>query len=307
MPDIDVVFSKYLVRPDETTRLAAYQLGRSALANGVGLMEWVGSVHSAIASRIRSATSPAECARIAVAAEGFLLECLSAYEMSFQGVREANDALHRQNDLLESETRRIAHEIHDTAGQVLVSVYMELQQLGAATPADAGPHLARATALLDEIQSHLRRFAHELRPTMLDDLGLMPALEALGQSVSSRTGIAVSVEGTTGGRLAPAVEIALYRTVQEALANTSKHSGAARAEVSVERRPHEVRCTVTDNGTGFANESTRERGLGLIGLRERLVPLGGSVRWGTIPGAGGAVVAVTIPVEVLNAASSTHC
>jgi signal transduction histidine kinase len=183
---------------------------------------------------------------------------------------------------------------------------MELQQLGAAKPADAGPYLARVTTLLDEIQAHLRRFAHELRPTMLDDLGLMPALEALGQSVSSRSGIAVSIEGSTEGRLAPAVEIALYRTVQEALTNTTKHSGAARAEVSVERQRGEVRCTVTDDGVGFAPATSHNHGLGLIGLRERLASLGGSVRWGSIPGVGGAVLAVTIPVEASHAASSPN-
>ena len=309
MNEIDDVLATYLTRPDEGARLATYELGRRALAEGVGLMAWVGKIHASVAKAIRDATTPDECARVCAVAEGFLLESISAYEMSFQGVREANDALRRQNDLLEGVTRRIAHEIHDTAAQLLVSVYMELQQLADANPKDAGPCLARVTKLLDEVQSHLRRLAHELRPTILDDLGLLPALQALGQSVSSRTGIAVKVEGTTGGRLSPAIEIALYRTVQEALTNTTKHSGAESAEVCVERRRGEVRCTVTDDGVGFtaSEPSLASRGLGLIGLRERLAPLGGSIRWGSPPRAHGAVLVATIPLETSHAASNTHC
>lgn len=309
MNEIDDVLNDYLARSDEAARNAAYELGRRALTGGTGLLDWVGTLHGAVARRVQRAATPDESACVALAAGGFLLECLSAYEMSFQGAREANEALRRQNELLEGETRRIAHEIHDTAGQLLASVYLELQRLAESDPPDAGPCLAEVTARLDQVQSHLRRFAHELRPTLLDDLGLMPAVQALGRSVASRTGIAVSVEGSTDGRLAPAIEIALYRTVQEALTNASKHSGAKRVDVHVERRGDEVRCTVTDDGVGFAAEKSPApgRGLGLIGLRERLAPLGGSVRWGSVPRARGAVVVATIPLETPYAAPNSHC
>jgi signal transduction histidine kinase len=297
---IDDVFAAYVAGPDEQARLAAYELGRRALADGVGLMAWVSTVHEAVSASVRRAAGAAECVRISEAAQDFLLESTSAYDMAFQGVREANDVLRRQNDLLESETRRIAHEIHDTAGQVLASVYLGLEELAASDPAHAAAALARVTALLDEVHAHLRRFAHELRPTILDDLGLLPALQALGQSVSSRTGIAVSVEGTTEGRLAPAIEIALYRTVQEALTNTARHSGAACAEVRVERRGREVTCTVTDDGVGFAvtDIDARNGGLGLLGLRERLAPLGGNIRWGSVAQSRGAVLVASIPLEM---------
>lgn len=305
MNRIDDVLAAYLTAPDEQARLNAYELGRQALSDGVGLMTWVSMVHAAVAGTIRRATTPAECARVCSVTEGFLLETLSAYEMAFQGAHEANQALRHQNELLEGETRRIAHEIHDTASQLLVSVHLELQRLAAARPADAGPSLTQVTGLLDQVQSHLRRFAHELRPTMLDDLGLIPALQALGESVSSRTGIAVAVEGNTEGRLSPAVEIALYRTVQEALTNTAKHSRAATAEVRIERRGGEVRCTVTDDGVGFATGESAppNRGLGLIGLRERLVPLGGSIRWGSPAQTRGAVIVATIPLEASHGAN----
>lgn len=305
MTDINTVLAAYLQGADEATRHAAYELGRRALAQGVGLMEWIECVYGAVVRALATAKSRTERERAVRATEGFLLECLSAYEMAFRGAREANDALRRQNELLEGEARRIAHEIHDSAGQVLVPVHMELQRLAKSTPAEAATIVSRASALLDEAHAHLRRFAHELRPTILDDLGLIPALRALGDGVAARAGIAVRVEGSTEGRLPAPVEVALYRTVQEALTNTVKHARAARADVHVARRDNEIRCTVTDDGVGFPapDHRTGGRGLGLIGLRERIAPLGGNVRWGSAPRAGGAVVTVTIPLETPYAGS----
>jgi signal transduction histidine kinase len=229
--------------------------------------------------------------------------------MAFRGAREANDALRRQNELLEAETRRIAHEIHDCAGQLLVSVYMQLHQLSATAPAEVTSVLAHVSSLIDQVQGHLRRFAHELRPTILDDLGLVPALHALGQGVTSRAGITVSVEGSTDGRLPAPIEIALYRAVQEALTNTMKHARAARAEVRVARQVGEVRCTVTDDGIGFPTQESAggNRGLGLAGLRERLAPLGGRVNWGSVPRGGGAFVTVVIPLEAPYVATRSGC
>ena len=109
MNEIENALARYLTQPDELARVAAYELGRRALADGVSLMTWVGQIHGTVAKAIRDAGTPAARSRVSAVAEGFLLESISAYEMSFQGVREANDALRRQNDLLEGETRRIAH------------------------------------------------------------------------------------------------------------------------------------------------------------------------------------------------------
>jgi signal transduction histidine kinase len=305
MSEIKDAFSVYLARSDETTRLSTYEFGRRAMAEGVGLMQWMGMVHQVVIDAIGAARTSSERARISAAAEGFVFECLSPFEMAFQGSREANEALRRQNDLLEQETRRIAHEIHDSAGQLLASVYMELQQLSSNAPRYLKPGLAHTASLLDRIHADLRRFSHELRPTVLDDLGLIPALRELGDGIMKRTGLVVRVEASAVDRLPSPVEVALYRTVQEALVNTTKHAGAGRVDVRVELRAREVCCTVTDDGAGFATQPARgrKRGLGLVGLRERLAPLGGSVRWGTAPGAGGAVVTATIPLETPYVAS----
>jgi signal transduction histidine kinase len=303
MSEVHSTFSVYVTEADESARLNAYELGRRALADGVGLMQWIGIVCGAVVDTLQSARNAADRAPIAAAAEGFLFECLSAFEMSFQGSREANEVLRYQNDLLEQETRRIAHEIHDSAGQLLARVYFELHFLAEKAPPELVADVSRVTALLDQVQADLRRISHELRPTILDDLGLLPALRELGAGLASRSGVAVSVEGSTEGRLPPPVEVALYRTVQEALTNTVKHSRAARAEVRVERRGDDVHCTVTDDGVGFTPgaASASTGGLGLVGLRERLAPLGGSIRWGTVPGDRGAVVTAIIPLEVPHA------
>lgn len=264
------------------------------------MLEWAGAVHAVISDTLLATDTPVAREHIAGAAQVFLMECLLAHELAIQGARESRIALRHQIDRMEAHEKRIAREMHDTAGQLLVSAYMELH-LAAHASSGAAPYLTKATALLDQVQSHLRRFAQELRPTALDDLGLMPALRVLGQAVAAG-GVTVTIEGDTKGRLAPPVEVALYRTAEEALSNVVKHSGAAHAEVLVERRPHEVRCTVTDDGVGFADADSLRPYLGLIGLRERLEPLGGSIRWGSIPSldgslAQGSMVIATVPIK----------
>ena len=286
---------EFLGSPSDHSRRVAAELGRDAYQTGVGVVEWAGAVYGVISETLRDGDATSR-EGMSDAAQVFLMECLFAYEMAFQGGREATMALRHQIERLEAHDKRIAREMHDTASQLLVSAYMELH-LAAHASSGAAPYLAKATSMLDQVQSHLRRFAQELRPTVLDDLGLMPALRALGQNIAAR-GVAVTIEGDTHGRLSPPVEVALYRTAEEALSNVVKHSGAAHAEVLVERRAHEVRCTVTDDGVGFSDsDSLLTPPLGLIGLRERLRPLGGSVRWGAIPSSQGSMVIATVPLK----------
>jgi len=293
---IKKVLLEFLENPDEHNRLVAAELGRSAYQEGVGVLEWAGAVQAVISETLLATETPAARERVAGAAHVFLMECLFAYEMAIQGARESRIALRHQIDRMEANGKRIGREMHDIASQLLVSAYMELH-LAAHASSGAAPYLSKTSALLDQVQSHLRRFAQELRPTALDDLGLMPALRALGQNIATRGSIAVTVEGDTKGRLAPPVEVALYRTAEEALSNVVKHAGAAHAEVLVERRQHEVRCTVTDDGVGFAEADSLRPHLSLIGLRERLEPLGGSIRWGSIPSSHGSMVMVTVPLK----------
>jgi two-component system sensor histidine kinase UhpB len=201
----------------------------------------------------------------------------------------------------EEEAQRIAHQLHDEAGQITASIHLALAEIGRELPAPGRKRLKEAVAYLDEIEDRLRRLSHELRPTILDDLGLKPALEFLAEGFAARTGIATRVEGSTRGRLNPLVETAIYRIVQEALANIGRHSAAGAASIHLERQPGGLCCAIRDDGVGFdASRILRgEAGrgsLGLLGVRERLDALGGRMRIRSSPGSG-TELSVTVPLE----------
>jgi len=200
----------------------------------------------------------------------------------------------------EEEAKRIAHQLHDEAGQITASIHLALAEIGRELPEPGRERLRQVTSYLDEIEDRLRRLSHELRPTILDDLGLRPALEFLAEGFSSRTGIRIRVEGHTDGRVDPLVETAVYRVVQEALTNIARHSSAGHAFIRLAHARERLRCTIRDDGIGFAANRLRrggggDRGLGLLGVRERLDALGGQVRIRSAPGAG-AELSVLIPL-----------
>jgi two-component system, NarL family, sensor histidine kinase UhpB len=285
----------HLSPAEEAGLLSAYDLGRRALGSGLGVLDVVSLLHQALLVAV--ARAPSQSLRVVTGAESFILECLSSFEMAYRGVRDANTALRRLNDVLEEQTRRISHELHDESGQLLASVHLALAELGRELPSEAAPRLDGVRALLDRIEDQLRRLSHELRPTVLDDLGLGPALEFLAEGVSARTGLAITLEGMPEDRLPPRVEAVLYRIVQEALNNVAKHAKASGVKIQVRREEQAIRCSVADDGVGFDVSALRPgatQGIGLIGIRERLVPLGGSVEVTSAPG-GGTELFVSIP------------
>ena len=180
--------------------------------------------------------------------------------------------------------------LHDEAGQLLVSVYLALDTLAAEWQPEARGRLIEIRARLEQVEAQLRRLSHELRPTILDDLGLKPAIEFLADGIAKRTGRAVVVTGSTGGRLSGPVETAMYRIVQEALTNVTKHAHATQAVVRLERRPGALVCSIADNGRGFdasaRSAQTHSQGLGLIGMRERAASLDGTLSIHSSPGKG---------------------
>src|SRR5436309_3696069 len=204
--------------------------------------------------------------------------------------RQAEQTLRALNQRLEEEARRIAHALHDESGQLLVSVYLALDTLLADLEPDARERLTEIRTRLEQVEAQLRRLSHELRPTILDDLGLKPAIEFLADGISKRTGRPVTVSGSTGGRLSGPVETAMYRIVQEALTNVAKHAQATQAVVNLERRPDALVCSIADNGRGFDARARSARmhseGLGLIGMRERAASLGGTLSIASGPGRG---------------------
>ena len=213
--------------------------------------------------------------------------------------RQSEQAFRRLHELLEEEARRIARALHDQAGQMLASVYLALAELAGDLPAPARQRVERISALLDGVGEQLRCLSHELRPVMLDDLGLVAALESLAHGVSKRTGLVITIDASLEERVPLLVETALYRILQEALCNVSRHARAKHVKIHLQRTPGMIACSVWDNGIGMNVSAVPERGeggLGLIGIRERLAALGGTLSITSRLGQG-TDLGVTIPLE----------
>src|SRR5438552_4650934 len=214
--------------------------------------------------------------------------------------KRAEEALRGLNEALEEEVKRIAHALHDEAGQLLASVHIGLAEVVRDLPPHTSRRLDDVRGLLTKIEEQLRHLSHELRPTILDDLGLHPAIEFLADGVSRRTGLQITVEGVPGKRMPAPTETALYRIVQEALTNVTKHAQASRVTIRFARDGRLLRCSIGDNGAGFdvlAVQARRgARGLGLIGIQERLNAVGGTLNITSIPGSGAELI-ICVPVE----------
>ena len=191
--------------------------------------------------------------------------------------RIARDALRRVVGAQEVERRRLARELHDETGQALTSILLGLKGLEERLEGEEA--LEAAHELRELVVSTLqdvRRLAVELRPTALDDFGLVPALERLAESFGMQTGIQVDFEAALPDeRLPEELETALYRIVQECLTNVVKHAQATRVSVLLTSRDGIAKAVVEDDGRGFGSETARDGGFGLIGMRERLALLGG--------------------------------
>ena len=288
----------------ETTLHAAYELGREAFASGLGVLDMAALQHAALLVVCREAGLSEESERIIQAAEGFARESFSPFEMAHRGVTDANSALRRINEILEEQMQRIARELHDDAGQLLASVHLALHEVGRDLAPASRKRLQEVRPLLDRIEEQLRRISHELRPLILDDLGLVPAIQFLGDGVSRRAGIAVIVKGSPEDRLPPVVETTLYRIIQEALNNAARHAQATRVTVTLQHTDGQVRCSIRDDGVGFRPAagagSNGRRGLGLIGIRERIAPLSGTLEIQSGERKGTELL-VTIPLETIRA------
>jgi signal transduction histidine kinase len=215
------------------------------------------------------------------------------------GVRSAT-TLRWQNDALEAETRRIAHELHDEAGQLIAAAKLALADMARDVAPGACERVQQMSGVLDELADQLRRLAHELRPMVLEDLGLMPAIRFLAEGVSSRTALNIRVTGSVDGRLPATVETALYRVAQEALTNVVKHAHATTLTIHLARDVRHVRCSIEDDGVGSDmttwSAQPESRGLGLIGIKHRVEALGGTCRIAAAIGQGMRLT-VSIPVS----------
>jgi len=403
----------YLRGGGETSLRQAYELGRRALQDGLGLLEITVLYHQALAAALRHTLSPTENARVIQSGEGFFLESLAPFEMTHRGFQETNtllhqsderyrelfedasdmvfftdavgrltsmnpagerltgyetgdalpslveivapehaksldamlrmassalrsphyeveivsrdgrrtpveissrpivrngevlgvqgiardiserklaqQAMHRLNEGLEDEMKRIAHAIHDEAGQLLASVHLALEAVASEDPQRLGQKILPVRDVLFEIEEELRRLSHELRPTVLDDFGIGPALQFLAEGVAKRTGLEIHLDSSFAGRLSPNIETTLYRVTQEALNNIHKHAHAHNVWILMQANG-EVHCEIRDDGVGFDVDGVvGERGrsgLGLRGIGERLTAVGGEFAISSRPNEG---------------------
>jgi signal transduction histidine kinase len=211
--------------------------------------------------------------------------------------RVSRDAVRRVVAAQEAERTRLARELHDETGQALTSILLGLKPLEQAVSTDEGrAAVASLRELVVSTLEDVRRLAVELRPSVLDDFGLVPALERLAESFGEQSGTRVDVEASLGEeRLPSELETTLYRIVQEALTNVAKHADAARVSVTLTRKDGSVVAVVEDDGRGFDAAAGASDGLGLVGMRERVALLGGRIQIEAAPDAGTTLVA-EVPV-----------
>jgi len=206
--------------------------------------------------------------------------------------------LKRANEQLEEDAKRVSHAIHNEAGQLLASAAIALERISGEVPGRKA-ELQQVAELLDDVHHVLRRLSAQLRPPLLDQLGLLPALRFLAEGVAERSGIVVRVHGELEARPPAPIENAIYRVVEEALENVVAHSGAGKAAVRVWKEEGRLCCSVRDGGRGFdvaAASNGNQRGLGLVAIRERLRDVHGTLGIDAAPGRGTDLV-MTIPTE----------
>jgi two-component system sensor histidine kinase UhpB len=197
----------------------------------------------------------------------------------------------------EEERRRLARDLHDEVNQALTAILLRLEVLAQDTPPARAPEVAELKRLVNQAMEELLTLARQLRPSALDDHGLVPAVEAQLKRFSARTGIEVrmSTEGDPN-ELPEVMQTAIFRVAQEALANVARHAGATIVEVDLDEEDGRAELRVRDDGAGFdagsiprAGTERPGAGLGLGGMAERARLVGGELDVRSAPGGGTSV------------------
>ncbi len=350
-------------REQEQALQQAYDLGRDAIARGLGVLDMAKLHQEALVATLRS-TLQSGAIPCVKAAGALVLEALTPFEATHRGfheaylkLRELNSALeqrnleqaainrhlrreikerkrteaalrqsekhyrklfrqaqlmqedlrHLSNQILhvqEEERTRISRELHDEVGQALTAINVNLAML---TKQPGQPQsslegrIASVQALLEQTMNTVHNFARELRPAMLDELGLLPALRSYLKGFQERTRIRTSFKaGPHIEELDDGQKTALFRVAQESLTNITKHAQASEVAIAICRRNGSVRMEISDNGKGFAMEpqmaAKRKKRLGLLGMQERVRLVNGRLGLRSQPGKG-TVVSVLIPLK----------
>jgi len=221
-------------------------------------------------------------------------------------LRESHEQLRALSVYLQSvreeERTRIAREVHDELGQALTSCKLDLSWIASKLPGDLKPLVDKARALTEHIDSTIqtvRRISSELRPGVLDHLGLVAAIEWQANEFQNRTGIKCDVRSRVPEPLADQeLSTTFFRIFQETLTNVIRHAGATHVAVDLKEAEGRITLEVKDNGRGIArNEIFNSRSMGLLGMRERTELLGGVFHIGNVPRQKGTRVRVSIPLK----------
>ena len=229
-------------------------------------------------------------------------EALKEKERGYARVIKESAVLHEQLRNLsrqilsaqEDERKAISRELHDMVGQTLTGINIRLAALKAASTLDTeslARNIAETQGLVERSVDLVHRFARELRPAVLDDLGLIPALHSFMKSFTERTGVRTLLTAFAGVELLNMPRrTALFRVAQEALTNVGRHAGASQVEVTIEKRKDGISMKIVDDGKSFQVQRVLlARGgkrLGLLGMRERLEMVGGRFEVESAPGKG---------------------
>src|SRR5918995_511557 len=209
-------------------------------------------------------------------------EEVARLEVAFRRMPERLEAERRRSasaalDAQEDERARVARDLHDEVNQSLTGLLLHLEAARQSAPPELIPELTETKALANRAMDELLSVARQLRPTALDDLGLEAALTAHVEDLERGSGINATFEVDGDLReLQPEVQLVLYRVAQEALSNAVRHSGADRIGVRVRRADGRMELTVSDNGRGFSFDEAGG-GLGILGVRERALLVGGEL------------------------------
>lgn len=294
-------------------------IGLSALAHlGIGLLVSRGLLHLAprevdpllFRNWIRMAASTSLLAILLATVIEFVIRHVEANAAAARRMLgelriayERLGLLHGRLEAAKEEERRfLAHELHDELGQSLTALKLRLQLDGRAPALPPHETAPQALALIDQLIAQVRRISIDLRPPLLDEVGLGPALRFYLEGQAALSSVPIVLEfrdGTDGARLAPDLEIACFRVVQESITNALRHASARHIEVRVVREANQVSLAIRDDGQGFDPSSLATLDLaahlGIVGMRERVRARAGAFHLTSRPGAG-TTVEIDLPV-----------
>lgn len=253
------------------------------------------------AARLHAAEAEKARRELKIAHDELEQRVLARTEELAQKTAEVRELTGRLLKLQDDERRRLARELHDSTGQMLVAMKLALEQMSEESKGQPFEQLvAQTISINEEMSRELRTMSYLLHPPLLDEVGLPSALRWYAEGFSQRSGITVDLQiSSEFGRLPDGMEIALFRVVQECLTNIHRHSGSATANIRLTRNRRNVQIEIRDSGNGVSPERRHENkvipGVGLMGIQERMRQFGGTVE--ITSQSNGTSVIATIPLS----------